>query len=322
MTDTTKAIAQLRSLVQLTQTEIQIAQVRVAQARTEAVRRELRENAQNAESRSEALIDALRDLGGVPDVLTPTFGRLSALVKSAVEQIEPLDEALLQDLALEHQLADRARYLKALATTAELPKVVKLADRLVTAHTATVEWLTTVLAEEALGGPAALQATPLQRVAGGATRALNLPARYATETVNRTVDNLQQGTEETRSRLSSVADKAGSFTDAVRESLSVGRNASLQRAEKIARREGNRDTADALHETRRDLGGLTLAELPIKKYDTLNIGESVKAIKDLDEVEDVRAIMTYEETHSNRSSVVSAAQTRIADLAKQVVGIS
>ncbi len=322
MTDTNKTVAQLRALVQLTQTEIQIAQVRVVQARTEAVRRELQQNAQNAQDRSEALVEMLRDLGGVPDVLTPTFGRLTALVKSAVEQLEPLDEALLQDLALEHQLADRARYLKALATSAELPKVVKLADRLVTAHTATVEWLTTVLAEEALGGPAALQATPLQRVAGGATRVLNLPARYATQTVNRTVDNLQQGGEETRSRLSSAADKASTFTDAVRESLTVGRNASLQRAEKIARREGSRDTAETLHETRRDLGALTVAELPIKKYDTLNISESVKAVKELDQIEDVRSILTYEEAHANRSSVVSAAQTRVAELAKQVVGIS
>ncbi len=322
MTDNAKIIVQLRTLVQLTQTEAQIAEVRVAQARTEAVRRELTQNARHAGERTKALTDTLRDLGGVPDVLTPTFGRLAAIVKSAVDQTEPLDEALLQDLALENQLVDRARYLKSLATTAELPKVVKLADRLITAHTATVEWLTTVLAEEALGGPSALQATPLQRVAGGASRVINLPARYATRTVNRTVDSVQQNTEQTRSRLSSVTDKAGTFTDAVRETLTSGRNASLQRAEKIARREGDRDTASAVHETRRDLGALTLEELPIKQYDTLNISESVKAIKDLGQVEDVRAIMAYEETHANRSSVVSAAQTQVATLAKQVVGIS
>lgn len=321
MTDTAKIIAQLRTLVQLTQTEAQIAEVRVAQARTEAVRRELTQNARHAAERTEALTEMLRQLGGIPDVLTPTLGRLGALVKTAVEQIEPMDEALLQDLALENQLVDRARYLKALAVTAELPKVEKLADRLVTAHSATVEWLTVVLAEEALGGPAALQATPLQRVAGGASRVLNLPARYATDTVNRTVDNVQQGTEQTRSRLSSAADRAGALADAVRESLTVGRSASLQRAEKIARREGNRDAAAALHETRRDLGALTVAELPIKKYDTLNIGEAVKAIKALDAPEDVRAIIAYEEAHDNRASVVSAAQTQVAAIAKEVVGI-
>ena len=322
MTDTTKIIAQLRSLVQLTQTEAQIAQIRVGQARTDAVRRELSQNADKAVERTELLLNALRELGGVPDVVTPALGRVTGLVKSALEQAEPLDEALLQDLALENQLLDRARYVKVLATTAELPRIVKLADRLITAHTATVEWLTVVLAEEALGGPAALQATPLQRVAGGATRVVNLPARYAAETVNRTVDSVQQGTEQTRAKLSTVAGKASSFTDAVRETLTVGRNASLQRAEKIARRDGDRDTAASVHETRRDLGALSAAELPIKNYDNLSTADAIKAVKALKQVEDVRAIVAYEEAHQARRNVVSAAQTQVAALAKQVVGLS
>ena len=322
MTDTNKIVVQLRALVQLTQTEAQIAQIRVGQARTEAVRRELSQNAQNAAERTDLLLRALRELGGVPDVVTPALGRLTSLVKSALEQAEPLDEALLQDLALEHQLVDRARYVKVLATTAELPRVVKLADRLIAAHTATVEWLTVVLAEEALGGPAALQATPLQRVAGSATRVVNLPARYAAETVNRTVESVQQGTEQTRARLSTAADKAGSFTGAVRETLTVGRNASLQRAEKIARRDGDRATASSVHETRRDLGALTAAELPIKNYDNLSTQDAIKAVKGLKRVEDVRAIVTYEEAHAARANVVSAAQTQVAALAKQVVGIT
>ena len=322
MTDTNKIVVQLRALVQLTQTEAQIAQIRVGQARTEAVRRELSQNAQNAAERTDLLLRALRELGGVPDVVTPALGRLTSLVKSALEQAEPLDEALLQDLALEHQLVDRARYVKVLATTAELPRVVKLADRLIAAHTATVEWLTVVLAEEALGGPAALQATPLQRVAGSATRVVNLPARYAAETVNRTVESVQQGTEQTRARLSTAADKAGSFTGAVRETLTVGRNASLQRAEKIARRDGDRATASSVHETRRDLGALTAAELPIKNYDNLSTQDAIKAVKGLKRVEDVRAIVTYEEANAARANVVSAAQTQVAALAKQVVGIT
>ena len=33
-------------------------------------------------------------------------------------------------------------------------------------------------------------------------------------------------------------------------------------------------------------------------------------------------IIRYEETHKNRSSVVSAAQTALADLAKEAVGVS
>ena len=71
------------------------------------------------------------------------------------EQAQPFGEALLGDLALEHQLLDRARYIKALAVAMGNSDIEKLADRLIEAHSATVAWLTTVLAEDALGGPAA-----------------------------------------------------------------------------------------------------------------------------------------------------------------------
>ena len=120
--------------------------VATAQARTDAVRRELNQNADHAAERTQAITDQLRALGGVPDVVTPAIGRLSAVLKATFEQAEPLEEALLQDLQLEHQLLDRATYLKVLAEKAELPKVRQLAERLITAHSATVEWLTAELA--------------------------------------------------------------------------------------------------------------------------------------------------------------------------------
>ena len=322
MTDTTKLVIQLRILAQLTQTEAQIAQIRIGQARTDAVRRELTENGENAVKRTELLLQAVRDLGGVPDVVSPAIGRLAGVFKAAIDQPQLLDEALLGDLALEHQLLDRARYVKVLAEAGGQRATVKLAERLITAHSATVEWLTVVLAENALGGPAALRATPMQRVAGSATRVANLPMRYATETVNRTVEGVQQTTEQTRIRVSTMAGKASQFTGAVRESLAVGRNASLERAERIARKEGDSDTAHAVHQTRRELGALTAEELPIKNYDTLTVAGAVQAIKGLTQVEDVRAVIAYEEASYNRRGVVSAAQTRVAAIAKQVVGIA
>ncbi len=326
MTDTTTLIAQLRALLMLTQTEEQIARTRVAQARTDAVRRELTQNADHAAERTEAIATELRRLGGVPDVVTPALGRLNAVVKSTFEQAEPLDEALLQDLALEHQLLDRATYLKVLAETADQPRVRELAERLVTAHKATVEWLTVVLAEEALGGPAALRATPFQRVAGGATRLVNFPVRFAANTVNRAVDSAQQAGEQTTETLTEVRDtvrgKATSFTGAVRETLTVGRVASLRRAERIAQREGNEPAAEAVAATRRELGDLTADELPIKGYDSMSSAQIAKAVKELQTAQDVRTIVRYEEAHKARSSVVSAAQVRLADLAKEAVGVS
>ncbi|SDP14288.1 hypothetical protein SAMN05660199_03268 [Klenkia soli] len=322
MADTTVLTAQLRALLLLTQTEEQVARTRVAQARTEAVRRELAQNADNAASRTEAITRTLRDLGGVPDVVTPALGRLGAIVKATVEQAGPLDEALLSDLSLEHQLLDRATYLKVLAETAELPRVARLAERLVTAHTATVEWLTVVLAETALGGPAALKATPLQRVTGGATRLAAFPARYVADSVNKVIDTTQQATDSVQQKIDAAASRASSFAGAVRESLAVGRDASLKEAEHQARAEGATDTAQAIHETRRELGALDAAELPVKKYDELNVSDTVKAVKGLTDAADLEAVIRYEETHKDRASVVNAAQLQLAALAKEAVGVS
>src|SRR4051794_25561078 len=115
VTANAKIINQLRALVLLTQTEEQVARTRVSQARTDAVRRELNQNADHAAERTQAITEQLRALGGVPDVVTPAIGRLSAVLKATFEQTAPLEEALLTDLQLEHQLLDRATYLKVLA---------------------------------------------------------------------------------------------------------------------------------------------------------------------------------------------------------------
>ena len=316
MADNAKLIAQIRALILLTQTEQQVAETRVVQATTEAVRRELIQNAQHASERTETLIKELRDLGGIPDVVTPLVGRVGALAKATLEQAAPLDEALLSDLSLEHQLRDRAVYLKVLAGTAENARVTKLADRLIVAHSATVEWLTTVLAEEALGGPAALRATPIQRLAGGATRAANLPAHYAAEGVNRTVDTVNTTTEQARTKVLSATAKATQVGGIVKDALATGRQATLGRAEKLARRDGNKAAAKEIHETRRDLGALTESELPIKKYDDLSITQAATATKKLTTAEDIRAVMRYEQTHKNRASVLSATQAQLATVAQ------
>jgi hypothetical protein len=321
-TTVTKTIAQLRALLQLTQTEAQIAQTRVSQATTDAVRRELRQNAENSEERARLIADALRELGGAPDVVTPAIGRLIALLKTGAEQANPIAEALLQDLALEHQLVDRARYVRALAVQAGRPSVIALADRLVEAHTATVEWLTTVLAEEALGGPAALAATPLQRVAGTATRVAVFPTRAAVQGVNRYVQFVQQTAEQVRNRFTAAEEKATRLTEDAREVAIAGRDASLEKAERVAQREGNAEAAEAVHETRRNTGALEANELPIKHYENLTTQDAIAAIKKLTEAEDVRAIFAFEQANKGRTSVISAAQTTLAGIAKEAAGVT
>ena len=238
-----------------------------------------------------------------------------------MEQAQPLPEAILGDLALEHQLLDRARYLKVLAEAADLSSVKRLAERLESAHSATVEWLTVVLAEDALGGPAALRATPLQVMAGNAARLTNLPTRWTSEQVSRTFESVQRTASEARSKAEQVAGKAGQLRSAVVEVVGATRDAGLVRAEKVAKRDGEPNVASALHETRRESGSLTEAELPIKGYESLGGQRAIDAVKGLDKPQDLRTVIAYEEAHKARSSVVSAAQAQLARVAKDAVGV-
>lgn len=316
--DTSTLLAQLRTVLDLTNTEIQIAETRVAQARTDAVRVELTQNAENGRARAEAIEIAIRDLGGFPDVLGPILGRAAAAVKALTEQAEPFDEALLGDLALEDQLLDRARYIKALAVAAELPEIEKLASRLITAHSATVDWLTTVLAEDALGGPAALRRTPLQAATGSVVKLVNLPMSWSTRGFDRALEALRG----VRPAVQDVVSRGAHVGDVAVKTLAASRDGALAGAEEVTRREGADRAADALHSARSATGVLDPDELPIAGFDDLNVPEAIGAIKDLTSSRDIRTMVAYEEAHKNRQRVISAAQTRVAAIAQEVVGIN
>lgn len=315
---TTTLLNQLRTILDLTHTEIQVAETRITQARTEAVRRELTQNAENGRIRAEAIEKAIRDLGGFPDTIGPFLGRAAAAVKALTEQAQPFDEALLGDLALEDQLLDRARYVKALAVAAKEPAVQDLADRLITAHSATVSWLTTVLAEDALGGPAALQRTPLQAAAGTAVKLVNLPGQWSAQSVERLAELLRSAGP----AVDDLRERAQRASEITFKALGASRDGALRSAEKVVRREGLGDAADALHKARAESGVVDADELPIAGYEDLNLSDAVAAVKDLDDPSDIRTIIAYEEMHKNRQRLVSAAQTRLADIAQEVVGIS
>lgn len=316
--ETTTLLAQLRTLLDLTSTEIQVAETRVAQARTDAVRRELTQNASNGRDRAEAIEQAIRDLGGFPDVIGPFLGRAAAAVKALTEQAQPFDEALLGDLALEHQLLDRARYTKALAVSARNKDVENLATRLITAHAATVDWLTTVLAEDALGGPAALRRTPIQAFTGATVKLVNVPVTWTTRGIDRALDSVRS----VPPALNELRNRGVNAGEIAAKTISASRDAALNAAERVTRQEGADDAADTLHSARTATGVLDASELPIADYEDLNVSQAVAAVKDLEDAADIRAIIHYEEAHKNRSSVVSTAQTRVADIAKEIVGIS
>jgi hypothetical protein len=314
----TTLLTQLRTILDLTQTEIQVAETRVAQARTEAVRRELTQNAENGRIRAEAIQKAIRDLGGFPDTIGPFLGRAAAAVKALTEQAQPFDEALLGDLALEDQLLDRARYIKALAVSAKRSDVQDLADRLITAHSATVNWLTTVLAEDALGGPAALQRTPLQAAAGTAVKLASKPGQWSAQSAERVADLVRSAGP----AVDDLIKRAQHASEIALKALGASRDAALKSAEGVVRDEGAEKTADRLHKARAAGGVVDADELPIVGYEELNLSDAVASVKELDDPADIRTIVAYEEMHKNRQRLVSAAQTRLADIAQEVIGLS
>ena len=108
MDTTAELVKELVTLHRLTQTEIAVAETRRAQASTDDVERELRDNADMARERLQLLDDAIRELGGLPDYIGSALARLAAPAKALLEQGQPFEEALQGDLTLEHQLHDRA----------------------------------------------------------------------------------------------------------------------------------------------------------------------------------------------------------------------
>lgn len=332
---TTTVHQQLRAILALTHTEIQIAETRQAQARTDAIRKELAQNAENARERALTIENALRDRGGLVDVIRPVLGRFGAVAKTLAEQTQPLDEALLDDLALEQRLVARSTYLKALATGQEDQALVGLADQLIDAHSATVHWLTTVLAEEALGGPAALRRGPSQWASGLAARALTAPALGASWAIDRTAEfarQLPDPVDTIRSRFGRAVDEATETASragdavsnagaAVSKTVAAGRDAALEAVEDSARDNGAEGAADALHQLREITGTVEAEDLPIEGYVDLNVTDAVAAVKELTKPADLRVTLAYEEAHKNRQRVISAVEIRFAEVAKDLVGI-
>ena len=221
------------------------------------------------------------------------------------------------DLALEDHLLDRARCIKALAVAAQLPDIENLASRLITAHSATVDWLTTVLAEDALGGPAALRRTPLQAATGTVMKLANLPMSWSTRSFDRALEALRG----VRPAFDDAVSRGAHAGEVAVKALAASRDGALASAERVTRQEGADKAADALHSVRSATGVLDPAELPVAGFDELNVIEAVAAIKDLTASSDIQTMVAYEEAHKNRQRVVSAAQTRVAAIAQEVVGI-
>lgn len=315
-TDSTALLNELVALLRLTRTEANIARTRVAQARRDEIRTELEDNAREADARAARLQDALRRLGGAPDVFAGTVGRVAALTKVTAEQVQPFSEGLLSDLALEHQLRDRVVFTRVLAEALDESDIVDLMHDLEEAHTETVEWIRVRLAELAQGGPVALAPTPAQAVVGAVARLATLPTRQSAALFNRAADVLHRSRVSVQETLNSTVDKARETAEATEEVVSAGRDAAVKRAEEVA---PSADVRKAARQTREDLGTVDADDLPVKDYDDLSGQDAITEINGLDDADELRVVLRYEQAHKDRKGVSTAAQKRLTELADDSV---
>ena len=322
MPDASELLSQLNSLLRLTHNETMIAETRRAQATTEIIERELAANGEKSGQRARLLADDIRRLGGAPDVVGVAVGRVAATVKVSAEQGQDLTEALLGDLALEHQLLDRARVAKMVAEHLDESRTVTVLDRLEAAHTATIEWLMTRLAEVAVGGPAALRPTPLQSIVGVSRRVSQFPARRGAATLNRSAATAVRLKQRTVDAVTTNVERTREMVNAAGKIWTAGRDASLKRSEEIAQRRGARDTARTVNRVRRDLGAVDETELPIRGYDALNADAAIGRIDRLKDTDDVRTVLAYEMANKQRKGVTSAARERLERLALELATAS
>ena len=310
-------LGQLNTLLRLTHTEEMIASVRRTQATSDAVERELARNAEMCRDRARLLRELIPALDGVYDVVAAAVGRLGAAAKAQLEQGITLPEALFSDLALEHQLLDRARYVKRLGEAAQQSQVIDVMERLETAHTATVEWIGSILVELAAGQPAKLRPTTAQAAVATGRRIAFFGARQAAHAVNRSVAVLGQVQHRVTRRADGTVDSLQRLGRDTNEIVSAGRDAALTRAEDVAREDGKGRTADLVHDTRASLGVLRAEELPIPGYDTLNVGMASTAIEELGSIHDVEVVLAYERANKARTGITRTAETRIDELSPE-----
>ena len=246
-------------------------------------------------------------IGGVPDVVGVAAGRFTASAKAALEQGQEFIEAVLGDLALEHELLARTRVAAMMAEHLEVRSLRRTLERLERAHTETVDWLMTRLGEVAAGGPAALRPTPLQSVVGFGRRLSTMPVRNVSYTLNRSIDNADQARRQAAESVRTNGERIRELVEAAGEIWTAGRDASLKRTEQIADERGDKERARSVHRRRRDLGAVDADELPIRGYDALRADVAIARISRLTSVDDVRAVLAYETANKARKGVLEAA---------------
>ena len=331
-------VTELQSLLRMTAFEQSIATVRRVQARSTDISEELKANAEKSGERLALLAGAVKQVGGVPDVVGPLLGKAGAYLQTQLNQVQTLQGALLGDLALEHQLRDRARYARTLAESLGYAHVIPVLDRLEVAHTATIDWLEKRLDEVGRTGTSAIEATPVQAAVTAARRVLATPFGVAAAGVNRVsgivqsfggkaagevVDVTDTAVGKTTSTARSAAGKvAGRAGDVVDKAADLTQKAA-DKAGDVYPTEGTVEPAVDEFGAVGSLNDNTGVEpdgehAPFPGYDKLSGDRVMAHVSESTDLPDLQVLLAYEEAHKNRKGVVQAVEARLAELGTPV----
>ena len=141
-----------------------------------------------------------------------------------------------------------------------------------------------------------------------------LPTRQSSNLVNKLVNVARRGNARVQESTDTAITKVRRTAEATGEVVEAGRDAALARTEEVAPNAGVRRVA---RQTRSNLGTVDAKALPIANYDALTRDAAITKIRDLEDSDDLRMVMRYEEAHKNRKAVTNAADRQLTELAER-----
>jgi hypothetical protein len=324
-------LKELKELQRLTAFEQAVATVRRTQAATTPISQELGANARKAGERLALLGSAVRRVGGSPDLVSPVLGRLGAFVQTQVNQVQTLQGALLGDLALEHQLRDRARYARTLAVTLGETGVLPVLDRLELAHSETITWLERRLGEVGRTGTSALRATPVQAVVGSVRSAVGVPFALAATGVNRVAGLVTRAGRQVPAAVGQVQETVGQVQETVQDRAGQAAEAVTDRVVDVTDRATEQAATAATAVTAAtaateqasvpdptDVSDVAEDKPPFAGYERLSGDSIMRHVQDTEDVEELRVLLSFEEAHKARKGVLATVRDRLTELESRV----
>lgn len=294
---TAKLVADLSIILRGMRSHDGIVASHEGQAASDDVARHLRQVAAREKVVADRVARAFRSLGAPAPRTGPSWlPSPTSIVGAAGTQAQPLGEALLLEASAVRMIADRARLVHGLAAAEDQSVVADVATQVSDLYYEYAGWLVdTASALTVNPNTSDLTPTTVQRLAGQVKVVVGAPARLYGQLADRTAAGVEQA------------------TDRVRDLVGLGRDELEDAADTVT------DTVTGTAETVRDavvdaVTPVQASDLPVTRYDSRSAVEAAKAVRSLDDVDEVSTVVAYEAQHKDRKTVLEAGEKRVAQL--------